>query len=436
VATAPRVGLAVCEPRGIDGSFPVDVQPAKGQGPCAGVVNSDGTSSALFFNLKLKKGQSQPPAELLRAGSSCRGGSRHGQACESGSECPGGSCFSPSIQECSADAKGKLVAFTWSDYRGESLYFRNSKGTVSQVTNLPCWCSDDVSKACTASADCTGGASCTCPGMFGVQLSAKGDLGTFVTDGDAGGNPGHANALYAFDVNVKKNTAPAVRGPLGEHARVCDQSTANRGQPCTKDEDCGAVCGDGNLVPGEQCDGSGCSQAQRCLTSGASRCTCQARSCGDGIVDFDLQEQCDGTSCSDGFRCVAPGGPGACQCVPIAKPVCGNGVVEEPFEECDNSPCPPFQQCVAHDPNSPNPNECSCDAIPNSSCGNSRLDFGEQCDGANFPCSPGFQCTLSCFCQSSAVCGNNVVEPGEVCDGTNIGACPAGFMCTSCECTG
>jgi hypothetical protein len=423
VLAHPRVGLAVCEERGI-GTFPVHVQPAKGRTQCASVVNSDGTRSALFFDLK--KGSS---IELKKAGGACQDGSKHSAPCADDDECPGGDCVSPVVTSCSADAKGKSVAFVWSDFQGENLYHRNSKGTITQVTNLPCWCSDDVSKACTTSADCTDG-SCSCPDVSGVQLSEKGDLGTFVTDGDAGGNASHADSLYAFDVKGKKGT-PVVRGPLGQSARVCDESTANAGSPCTKDEDCGAVCGNGLLDPGETCDPdapqSGCSLGQRCVASGANRCKCEAISCGNGIAEGE--EECDGTDadCPPGFRCVAPGGPGACQCVPIVKLGCGNGV-KDPGEQCDNSPCPPLRSCAAKDA----PNECTCQSST-AVCNNNVLESGEECDGAQYPCPLGVQCDPTfCFCQGA--CGNNVVDPGEECDGTSIGACPAGSMCMSCNC--
>ena len=67
--------------------------------------------------------------------------------------------------------------------------------------------------------------------------------------------------------------------------------------------------------------------------------------------------------------------------------------------------------------------------VSGSSCGDGRVDSGEQCDGNEIACpagSTGMQtCTISCTWDGSAcvavptasVCGNGIIETGEQCDG-------------------
>ena len=83
----------------------------------------------------------------------------------------------------------------------------------------------------------------------------------------------------------------------------------------------------------------------------------------------------------------------------------------------------------------------TCFAAP--TCGNGRLDAGEQCDGVNLAgatcASRGFvsgslSCSATCTFNTSQCsnCGNNVINAGEFCDGTALG----GGTCTQQGCSG
>ena len=121
-------------------------------------------------------------------------------------------------------------------------------------------------------------------------------------------------------------------------------------------------CGDGAIDLGEECDdgnsrdGDGCSKA------------CLKEFCGDGEVQYGLKENCDngrrcffgllvpleGTCRTDADCNLDPNRPGKCQwdqdanteCASDCKlqNLCGNGVVDEPVEECE-----PEKECITRD---------------------------------------------------------------------------------------
>lgn len=428
--------LAVCERAGALG-FPNEDFSRNGRQFCFGMTNSDRSVEVLVADLR-SGGTSSMAKDVPR----CRGGTAHGRACNSDPECPSGSCVAPAVSDCGATAKGKSVFFVFDGNPtgengdlGDELFSytlgrRRKPGTLRQVTNQAGWCDDDVSKPCTTAADCEKpNASCSVADMSGLHVAPDGRSVVFVSTGGAGENGGHGSALDALAVG-RKGIALKQIGTAGS---FCAPNSARRGQPCTKDDDCGAVCGNGLLDPGEQCDGSGCSQGQRCVPGGAAnQCTCQPRTCGDGFVDFPGEECETRSDCSEGQTCSAPG-PGGCRCVPTTKPTCGNNV-KEPGEQCDGTPCPAFRECGAA--NTPTACECAAVLPTPGSCGNGVLNVAEQCDGLAFPCLPGFVCT-DCFCtpDPAARCGNNAIDPGEDCDGTSLGACPPSVMCMEdCEC--
>ena len=88
----------------------------------------------------------------------------------------------------------------------------------------------------------------------------------------------------------------------------------------------------------------------------------------------------------------------------------------------------------------------------NVSCGNGRLDPGEECDpgstdGAfpgspdgSFRCPAGETCSADCRCVGGGLCGNGRLDLGEQCDpGSSAGGafpCPGGETCTNCQCGG
>ncbi len=263
-----------------------------------------------------------------------------------------------------------------------------------------------------------------------------------------------------------------------EGTEVCDDGNDKGGDGCSADCDAvepgfvcvtpgdacvasnaPAVCGDGVLESGEQCDdantfdggasgGDGCTADCRlepgwtCPTPGQSCVPLQY--CGDGIVEPSLGETCDdgnavpGDGCSGicalepGYACTTPGQP----CANLW--VCGNGKVD-PGESCDDGNTKSGDGCTANCtvepgytcPKSANGTGGSC-TIAKAKCGNAILESGEQCDDGNTASNDG--CSSTCVvetgwtcptpgaaCQKTAYCGNSVVDLdiGEGCDDGN-----------------
>ena len=227
-------------------------------------------------------------------------------------------------------------------------------------------------------------------------------------------------------------------------------------------------CGDGIVQTdqGEKCD-EGTSQGKPgcsadCKTMDAScscipgqACVCQTPVCGDGKVQ--VGEQCDdGNSpypgCSatcqlePGYQCPFAGAP----CVPV----CGDGILVAPAEQCDPGMKIPnvAQACNA---------DCSvnagwvCDATScrQTVCGDGKVEGAEGCDPSSKNNDLGDGCTPTCLAEPtcpagtasspggacSTICGDGLVLGSEQCDDGNAvsgdgcsSTCQieAGFTCT------
>lgn len=216
-------------------------------------------------------------------------------------------------------------------------------------------------------------------------------------------------------------------------------------------------CGNGQVEPGEQCDGTnlfGQSCQSKGFAGGTLKCTncnfdtsgCQqSNNCGNGTID--LGEECDGANLN-GQTCQSRGfQQGTLKCSAGCRydtsacgsaPKCGNGALD-PGEDCDGANLN-NQNCQSQGFNSGNlscTNGCRfdtslCQQAPK--CGNGAIDSGEECDGTNLnnaTCqSKGFsggslRCTNGCKIDTSACtqapkCGNGAIDSGEQCDGTNL----------------
>ncbi len=225
--------------------------------------------------------------------------------------------------------------------------------------------------------------------------------------------------------------------------------------------DCGPICGDGVLSPGEQCDDGvlaggygacqpGCIRGEYCGdgavngpeacddgvnvsaygTTGCAPGCLLPPGCGDGLVQSLFGETCD-----DGINDDSYGGCSAnCQ----FGPRCGDGQVNDPSEQCDDGAndgsygnCAPgcllgprcgdgtiqegFSE-LCDDGNNVGGDGCSPNCRLEGVCGDAIVDTatGEQCDdgindGGYGECAPG--CTLG------PRCGDGVTQPEEQCDG-------------------
>jgi cysteine-rich repeat protein len=171
--------------------------------------------------------------------------------------------------------------------------------------------------------------------------------------------------------------------------------------------DFGERCDDGNTVSGD-----GCSS------------TCTPEVCGDGIVQPGIGEQCDDRNtdtrddcvscqlafCGDGFL-HTKGTPPFEQCEPPNTsvcdancqnmPYCGDGIVNQADEECDDGNKSNADACVV--------------GCKNATCGDGFVERGvEECD----PPTPG-SCDANCRTITPAKCGNGVLDTGEECDDGN-----------------
>jgi hypothetical protein len=100
-----------------------------------------------------------------------------------------------------------------------------------------------------------------------------------------------------------------------------------------------AICGNGQIELGEQCDQTGCDIDQTCVN-----CQCQAiippqSVCGNGTIETG--EQCDLSACGSNQTCTDC----LCQTIITPPPVCGNGQIET-GEQCDLLGCGSEQTCL------------------------------------------------------------------------------------------
>jgi cysteine-rich repeat protein len=149
-----------------------------------------------------------------------------------------------------------------------------------------------------------------------------------------------------------------------------------------------AVCGDGLISTGEECD-NGTENGKDGLCT--ADCKEAVVECGDGILAGD--EQCD-----DG---AANGNDKACT-LECTTNVCGDGFAG-PGEDCDEGPA--------------NSDLGTCSTMcKKPACGDSVLNMGEECDAGS---SNGDDKLCTSMCKN-AKCGDGLVAPGEGCDDGNM----------------
>lgn len=249
------------------------------------------------------------------------------------------------------------------------------------------------------------------------------------------GSANSANAYGPGNCTAQCQPAPYCGDGLVNGSEACDDGQNNGGPTSTCDTTCKVKCGNGVLDPGEQCDkgtagntgaysgcksncalapycgdgvkqaNEGCDDGKNDGSYGTCTSTCQLGAyCGDGKLDSAAGEQCDLGAQNQ----TSPYGQGLCTTTCKFAPYCGDHAVNTSAnEKCDDG--------------SANSNsaagvcklDCSGYNSPPATCGNGKIDAGEQCDP------PGGSCDARCRFK----CGNGIKDSGEACDnGVNDGS--------------
>ena len=359
-------------------------------------------------------------------GRRCIGGNADGTPCTDASECePEGVCDRPgeptSPNGCS---NGVCVADPNDPDNPNEGRCQNGPND-----NL---CSIETFRGCLASADCNPPPTGNCGNCLPNQTCTVKRRQCFLDPIVRTGMPGTQMAVLAATFCIAPTRSPAVNSVSGlpgpgalllptrvfRATALCGNGTLDGGEQCDPaaaggvcpgacqpDCTCGPFCGDHIInQPSEQCD----APAQGSCTAGCeANCTCTPV-CGNGIREGS--EKCD---MDDDTAC-----PGLCQSNCTCAPFCGDNHVD-PGEQCDgtgSTACPP--------------NACKADCTCGPFCGDANIDPGEQCDSTMTGTCPG-TCEADCTC--SPVCGNNVREGSELCDGSDATACP-GQCLGDCRC--
>ncbi len=193
-----------------------------------------------------------------------------------------------------------------------------------------------------------------------------------------------------------------------------------------------AVCGNGVVESGEECDDGNADDCDACST----KCTLVA-GCGDGVVcgteecDDGNITSCDGCSaactiegglrCGDGTANAAcgedcdPPVPGRCDAQCGRIPYCGDGITD-PGEACD-------------DGNTNDCDACSNSCTPVTGCGDGVVCGIEECDDGNAGSCDG--CSAACTIEVGYRCGDGTVNAacGEACDPPAPGMPECNYLC-------
>ena len=238
--------------------------------------------------------------------------------------------------------------------------------------------------------------------------------------------------LTLRDFVKKRSVCSEVCGDgIKTSSEQCDKGAANTGSgdygSCRLDCTLGPYCGDhATTNPPETCD-DGVNLTSWAPTAGGAACgpSCQTPAyCGDGIVQGTFGEKCDNGTASN------TGGYGMCTAECNLGPRCGDGVLQGASgEACDNG----FNltSYVKH----PSASDCAPTCKKPRSCGDGVVDFPfEQCDNGAANTNGGTYdgCTVECVL--GARCGDGVKNGPEACDDgnrTNGDGCSAACLVES-----
>jgi hypothetical protein len=229
-------------------------------------------------------------------------------------------------------------------------------------------------------------------------------------------------SAFSLPNALKRSVSKTYYNPNGEY--YTDAVTGKVVDRCSDryDNDCNGY---------EDCEDTVCLSSPACMNT----------ICGDGKIQFPnskgVYEQCDfydkdGVALKAGNdslcpgKCIAPGKTRECTCAYEAG--CGNGVIDEPLEDCDGiflasldswdaSKYSKSSDCTIDKCGKPG-SVAPCKCPPKQLCGNNRKESPEECDGSDSAACKD-KCSPDCTCPAkAAVCGNGIIELAEECDGT------------------
>ncbi len=218
-------------------------------------------------------------------------------------------------------------------------------------------------------------------------------------------------ALTSYDYDWKWSSSDSSVASISE-TYACGNMIVEAGEDCdhgpyNADRGCNAQClNTGSSSVKKICeDGSFCSGDKNCANIGDEKCHEQAV-CGNGALEYG--EDCDdgNTQTGDGCdaNCLHEGS------ISTAEAICGNGSVEK-GEDCD-------------DGNTDDGDGCAKNCINEGSekggsfCGDGKITYGEDCDDGNTQNGDG--CNSICLNEGDAInCGNGHIDIGEDCDDGN-----------------
>ncbi|HEY5285349.1 MAG TPA: fibro-slime domain-containing protein, partial [Polyangia bacterium] len=171
---------------------------------------------------------------------------------------------------------------------------------------------------------------------------------------------------------------------------------------------CAGKCGDGVVTRGEACD-LGSAKNTGLYGTCNPNCTLPPR-CGDGLVQTPPEECDDTVNIATYGGTVKKCGPGC-----LWAPYCGDGVVSN-GEECDEGLT-----------NGAGYGHCTAACTKGPRCGDGITNGTEQCDDGASNGTTTSDCTSTCVLK----CGNGVLDPGELCDNGTANNLGGYGKCTS-----
>ena len=294
--------------------------------------------------------------------------------------------------------------------------------------------------------------------LLGVALAAAAFASLAACGGDDGGTPpGPEKCTVAGDED-QDGLADCADPDCANTAAcaMCGDGNVNMGEQCDDgnnvDTDActnmctNARCGDGVTGPGEQCDDGNQSNTDACTN------TCMTMACGDGFVqpgeacDDGNQDNTDNCTtlcrlptCGDGFMQAGEqcddgnmdNGDGCLNTCMTAR--CGDGVIRTgaSAEACDDADTDSGDGCSA---TCTIENGYACMMEPSQCatvCGDGIIAGSETCDQGGGNVTDGDGCNAACAIEMGSVCfgmpsvcltscGNGTLEMGEQCDDHNM----------------